>query len=71
MREYRLPDWTTTTDPDKYCDEWYKLASIAQEFFVGYKVSGFDPGIHLTNGVESLSLTVDQVNLLKKYMEKK
>jgi hypothetical protein len=71
MRDYRLPDWTTTTDPDKYCDEWYKLASIAQEFFAGYKVSGFDPSIHLTNGVESLTLTVEQVILLKKYMEKK
>lgn len=70
MREYQLPDWTTTTDPNKYCDAWYMLASIAQEFFVGYRVTGFDPYIHLSNGLESLTLTVDQVILLKKYMEK-
>jgi hypothetical protein len=65
MKQFRLPDGTATTGPDKYVQAWLELADGAAALFPGYQVNGVDPDITLFNdkGV-MLRLTVDQAKVL-------
>jgi hypothetical protein len=60
-----LPNGTTTTSTNKYCDEWHKLADAVLELFPGYKLFGFDPGFSFhKNYKERFDLSTDQAQLL-------
>lgn len=66
---YRRPDGRYTTDVKLYAREWRKLAREVEAVLqLGFKLSGFDPGILLVRDYgRALDLTADVALAIQKY----
>lgn len=49
IQSYRLPDGRYTTDGAEYAAAWVTLGRKAEQFFPGYRVTGWDPMIRMVS----------------------
>lgn len=72
MRAFRLPDGTGTNFREVYFKAWDELCDAIVEFFPGYAVTAYDPGLQLAIGTgKAFDLRADVALLLIETVAKK
>jgi hypothetical protein len=77
---YRLPSGNNTTEPQAYINAWRALSDkVAEGLGDGWVVTGFDPDVVISRGVQTLALPlcaavalgnlVDELHILRERLE--